>query len=228
MGEHSLGSVITNGIRISPYITNLHFKELFPSQKCNTSQPSLPRIVPKDFQLFPKLLKELQITIWEFARPAARVIKPLMSRNQQLICSSAPIPVLLHVCKLSRKIAEKWFTLALLSDNDSCENRRVWLDLSRDILYQCDDPGQCTCFQNPCGKDYVSTEDRHKVQRLAIEWPVGERLRFRDIEQWYRGAKKVMIVDKSCLMREAFAEGEFFVENEQKFDWQGNHDLITC
>jgi len=92
------------------------------------------------FTLFGDLPPELQLLIWEAARPAPRFIilqgrpqNPSRSRwDDQDIYSNAKVPALLHTCRNSRRIALKWYRLSF---GNPTFPPRVYFDWEEDCLH---------------------------------------------------------------------------------------------
>jgi len=212
-----------------------------------SSNPPLPHTT---FSPFCKLPAEIQLDIWEAARPDPRFLKlycihcsrhwlpsngAFCPNKTHHVRSRAPVPALLHACSDSRKVALKWYKL-------SFGNALAWIppavyfDWERDGLYtKCN--GVHTHGRR-CLHDafyaYFQEEDEANLKRIALYLPhlrQGRQQHWELLPPWIPSLKDVYFIQGgrtrrgiAAGRRDVFGEKDL-VLSEEPFCWQWGRSL---
>lgn len=185
----------------------------------STTSATLSILQEPSFALFGKLNKKLRKRIWEFVRPDARIIKLSISGNT--IYSTAPVPVLLQVCRESRKLALGWYQLSFAGEGQSIG--KVYFDFSRDGVYT-----RCRgCLGPNCLHKKTWSKDHEKVKLVAFESPMSFKP-IRKIARLYPGVEELILIKGKSIIPRGQIALEEFEKVEEHFAWQGcENDVVV-
>jgi hypothetical protein len=115
------------------------------------------------FTLFPNLLTELQIKIWEYALPGPRTIR--VHYYDGSFSFGARPPAALYTCRTSREVAGAVFKCAFPLDDKNKNLPPIYTDLVYDTIYLTASSDRFFAFQ----AFTRSFPDIAKIQSLAVE-----------------------------------------------------------
>jgi hypothetical protein len=95
----------------------------------NTKISAVPGVIMPVMHLFPKFPTEIQLKIWGYTFPNARVINIRYDSKDDAYTSSATPPVALFVCKQSRDEAKRFWKLTF---GKTVNEGRIWINFDID------------------------------------------------------------------------------------------------
>jgi hypothetical protein len=128
---------------------------------------------------------------------------------------------MLHACSESRRVALKWYRLAL---QPLLAKPRTYFDFSSDYLFPgCEEFKDDICRQ--C-QNMVNPRDKHAVERILYLGPADD-IPFFDIYLHFRTVKEILIFDSATDPLQPDVQLSHLKETEKPFTWQVGKELYA-